>query len=200
MIKRLDSTLPTFKTLAFKPGLNILVAEKSPGATDRQTRNGVGKSSFVELIHFLFGGDVRQESFLSLDVLAAEFYGTIFDLAGKPVEIARSPGKSRDVFIKQGDVGGWPRQPKLHKHSGDLTLSNSDWKVVLGALMFKLVESDESEALRFGPSFRSLFSYFARRVNSGGFQSPEQQSTEQQPFDQQVNLSYLLGLDSSSPR
>lgn len=200
MIKRLESTLPTFKTLAFRPGLNILVAEKSPGATDRQTRNGVGKTSFVDLVHFLFGSDVRQEHFLSLDVLASESYGAIFDLAGKPVEIARSPAKSKDIFIKQGDVSDWPRQPKLRKQSGDLVLSNSDWKVVLGALMFNLMESEESETLRFGPSFRSLFSYFARRQNAGGLQSPDQQSTDQQLFDQQVNLTYLLGLDSSIPR
>ena len=42
MIERIESSLTTFKRLGFKPGLNVLLARKSPGATDRQTRNGAG--------------------------------------------------------------------------------------------------------------------------------------------------------------
>ena len=56
MITRLTSSLSSFKTLEFSPGLNVLLADKSEGATDLQTRNGAGKTSFVETIHFLTGG------------------------------------------------------------------------------------------------------------------------------------------------
>jgi uncharacterized protein YydD (DUF2326 family) len=49
------------------------------------------------------------------------------------------------------------------------------------------------------PSFRSMFSYFARRRNAGGFISPERQAEKQQRVDWQVNLSYLLGLDWQIP-
>lgn len=55
------------------------------------------------------------------------------------------------------------------------------------------------EAERFQPSFRSLFSYFVRRQNSGGFQQPMQHSGMQQAWDQQVSICYLLGLDWSIP-
>jgi uncharacterized protein YydD (DUF2326 family) len=51
----------------------------------------------------------------------------------------------------------------------------------------------------FTPTFRSLFSYFARRRNSGGFISPERQAEKQQKWDWQVNLSYLFGLDWHIP-
>jgi uncharacterized protein YydD (DUF2326 family) len=51
----------------------------------------------------------------------------------------------------------------------------------------------------FTPSFRSMFSYFVRRRNSGGFLRPEQQAEKQQRWDYQVNLSYLLGLDWQIP-
>ena len=67
MIRHIYSTLPTFKTLRFNPGLNILLSEKSPGATDRQTRNGAGKTSFIELIHFLSGGNCEATSIFKLD-------------------------------------------------------------------------------------------------------------------------------------
>jgi len=39
MIHRVFSSLPTFKELEFHPGLNILIAKKEVGATDKQTRN-----------------------------------------------------------------------------------------------------------------------------------------------------------------
>jgi len=40
-----------------------------------------------------------------------------------------------------------------------------------------------------------MFSYFARRDGSGGFNAPELQAAQQQRWDWQENLSYLLGLD-----
>ena len=69
MIRRFGSDLASFKALTFKPGLNILLADKSEGANDRQSRNGAGKTSFVELVHFLFGADVRKESIFRSEVL-----------------------------------------------------------------------------------------------------------------------------------
>jgi len=100
-----------------------------------------------------------------------------------------------------GEDTAWPRTPKLDKKTGHLILKNSDWGVVLGTKMFRLPADDEDdETCRFGPSFRSLFSYFARRQNAGGLVSPEKQSEKQQPYDQQVALSYLLGLDASIPQ
>jgi uncharacterized protein YydD (DUF2326 family) len=44
-----------------------------------------------------------------------------------------------------------------------------------------------------------LFSYFARRQLSGGFQQPMQHSAMQQAWDQQVSICYLLGLDWTIP-
>ena len=43
MIRRVYSNLPKFKNLTFKEGLNVLLAEKSAGATDKHTRNRAGK-------------------------------------------------------------------------------------------------------------------------------------------------------------
>ena len=37
MIRRLYSSLSSFKDLSFEPGLNILLAEKSVGASEKHT-------------------------------------------------------------------------------------------------------------------------------------------------------------------
>jgi uncharacterized protein YydD (DUF2326 family) len=203
MLERLESSLSSFKPVSFKAGLNVLLAQKSPGATQRQTRNGVGKSSFVELVHFLFGGEASSSHFLRAEPRLAEAsFSLRFGLATQPIEIERSPATGSWVVIKNGDPASWSRQPKLDKKSGHLVLSNADWRAVLGNKMFGLPDADEDDdgAHRFGPSFRSLFSYFARRQNSGGFSVPQQHSTKQQPYSQQVAVTYLLGLDAEIPR
>jgi len=86
-------------------------------------------------------------------------------------------------------------EPTVDAKTGDLILSNDHWKSNLGALLFNLHVDPDAHG-RFGATFRALFSYFARRQNSGGFVQPTQQSGQQQNWDQQVAISYLLGLDS----
>ena len=73
-------TLSSFKELQLRSGLNILLADKSPGATDRQTRNGAGKSSLIELIHFLTGSQCESDSIFRVDALIGHAFGMEFDL------------------------------------------------------------------------------------------------------------------------
>jgi uncharacterized protein YydD (DUF2326 family) len=195
VIHGVSSDLLSFKTLTFRPGLNILLADKSEGATDRQSRNGAGKTSFVELIHFLFGANADRESIFRSAELTPWTFEARVDVGGGVVNIARSGAKPSRIRI-QGDTSRWPLQPSLEK-SGDLAFSQEQWRTLLGAVFFRLsIEPEDEGRGRFRPTFRSLFSYFARRQNSGGLLSPTQQSTRQQPWDQQVAVSYLLGLDA----
>jgi len=198
MIRRFGSDLASFKTLAFKPGLNILLADKSEGANDRQSRNGAGKTSFVELVHFLFGADVRKESIFRSEVLTEWTFDVAVDVAGEAISVARSGAKPSRLLIN-GAVEDWPIAPQFDEAAGHFELSNEQWKANLGKLWFGLPLSAGDENDRFQPSFRSLFSYFARRQLSGGFQQPMQHSTMQQTWDQQVSICYLLGLDWTIP-
>jgi len=194
MIHTITSDLDGFKALSFAPGLNILIAEKSANATDRQSRNGAGKTSFVELVHFLFGGNANPDSIFRTDELVASIFEMQIDMDGHIISAARSGAKPSRIRI-QGETSHWPIEPTLDAKTGDLILSNDHWKSDLGALMFGLPVDPDAQS-RFGATFRSLFSYFARRQNSGGFVQPTQQSGQQQKWDQQVAVSYLLGLDS----
>lgn len=198
MIRRFGSDLDSFKTLTFKPGLNILLADKSVGASDRQSRNGAGKTSFVELVHFLFGADVRKESIFRSDALTEWTFDVAVDVASEAVSAARSGAKPSRLLVN-GPVENWPLPPQFDQRAGIYELSNESWKANLGTLWFGLPVSAGDDAERFQPSFRSLFSYFARRQLSGGFQQPMQHSAMQQAWDQQVSICYLLGLDWTIP-
>jgi len=182
MIHRLSSSLTSFKTLTLNPGLNVLVAKKEEGASDKQTRNRAGKSSVIEIVHFLMGSDAGKDSLFRSEALVNESFGIEFDLGGERLYVARS-GLQKSKIHAEG----------ANFLNGRGTLTNSEWVELLGEKMFGLHQIPDTEGR--APTFRSLFSYFVRRQVSGAFTTPEKQATMQQAGDYQVALMFLLGLD-----
>lgn len=182
MIHRIFSSLPSFKELEFHPGLNVLIAQKEAGATDRQTRNRAGKTSMIEIIHFLTGADAGRDSLFRSEALVNETFGSALDLGGEEVAAQRS-GKDKSKLRVEG----------ASFLNGRTRLSNTEWTTLLGEKMFGLHNLPGNEGR--APTFRSLFAYFVRRQNSGAFATPEKQATMQQAGDYQVSLLYLLSLD-----
>ena len=200
MIHRVYSTLPTFKELCFRAGLNVLLAERTEGATERQTRNRAGKSSFVELVHFLTGANADPKSLFRNDELSDHRFGMDFDLASNRTVVERSGSNPSRIIIKEANSTDWPIKPRRDKDSDELFISNTSWRTVLGVVMFGLSDGYEGQNKRYGPTFRALFSYFARRQSANAFSSPEKQSEKQLVWDQQVMVTYLLGLDWTIPQ
>lgn len=196
MIKQLSSDLKSFKTLTFGPQLNVILADKSEGASDLQSRNSAGKTSFVELVHFLFGADVKPASIFRSEALSAQTFSASVDIGSKTYSVSRSGKKPRRVYI-DGDIEDWPVNSRNELFSTHHELPNEQWKNALGSLWFGLPPHGSVE--QFQPSFRSLFSFVARRQESGGFQDPMQHSTMQQLWDRQVAICYLIGLDWTIP-
>ena len=200
MIHRIYSDMSTFKELQFRPGLNVLLTDMSEGATEFQTRNRAGKTSLIELIHFLTGAGVEQRSLFRFKDLSSYYFGMTFDLKGSQTTVERRGEEASKVLVKETDTSSWPIRPSIDKESGELIISNTSWKAVLGYLMFELTVADDQQTVRFSPTFRSLFAYFVRRQMANAFSSPVKQSDMQQRSDQQVAISYLLGLDWTIPR
>lgn len=189
-LRRLGSSDKRFKAVTFGAGLNILLADRESQSSETDTRNGAGKTSVIELLHFLLGGDwaKTREASLREDVfeLDCELAGsrTVIQRAGK------SPG--RVYFSRLGDTSTWPIQPDRHLTDGP-SLKIEDWNAVLGELVFALPASLAEEQFR--PTFRNLFNYFARRVREGGFLDPQSIHRHQALWDKQVCITFLLGLD-----
>lgn len=201
MIHKIFSNLGSFKELEFDTGLNILIADKSPGATDQQTRNRAGKTSFIEIIHFLTGADCEKDSIFRTSKLKDYYFGIDFDLGDKKTIVKRTGNKPNNIVVLNGNTSNWPITPYTEKNTNDLVISNNNWRIVLGDLMFGLKENDGEDSLKkFRPKFRSLFAYFVRRDAAHSFSSPMKQSDMQQIWDQQVAISFLLRLDWTIPQ
>ncbi|WP_298271573.1 ABC-three component system protein [Geobacter sp.] len=182
MIHRIYSTLPTFKTLEFHPGLNVLMAQKETGASEKQTRNRAGKTSLIEIVHFLTGADSGKDSLFRMNELVNETFGMEFDLGGEMLSVERCGREKSRIHVAGGSF-----------LKGKSKLSNSEWVELLGEAMFGLNAIPDGPGRT--PTFRSLFAYFVRRQLSGAFTTPEKQANMQQAGDYQVALLFLLGLD-----
>lgn len=182
MISRIYSSLSSFKDMEFHSGLNVLIAEKESGASDRQTRNRAGKTSLIEIVHFLMGADAKKDSLFRTETLVNESFGMAFDLGGEPTTIERSGKEPSKIHVSGG-----------HFVAGRRKITKSEWLDILGEQMFRLDAVQNYSGRK--PTCRSLFSYFVRRQLSGAFTTPEKQATMQQAGDFQVALMFLLGMD-----
>lgn len=201
MIVSIESSLKTFKAVTFCSGLNVLLSDRTADSSDKQTRNSAGKTSLIEVIHFLLGADCEKDSLFRLDELVEHTFKGTFRIDGELLTVARTGSDPSKIFIVSGGEERKDIPRKLDKASERFYVSNVNWRVFIGHAMFGL-PADERGTLfdeSFTPTFRSMFSYFVRRRNSGGFISPERQAEKQQRWDWQVNLSYLFGLDWQIP-
>ena len=182
MIHRIYSSLSSFKSLELKLGLNVLIARKEAGASDKQTRNRAGKTSLIEIVHFLTGSEAGRESLFRAEALVNASFGMEFDLGGERLRVERTGHQKSKIHVEGASF-----------LSGKTSLSNSEWVELLGEKIFGLHQVPDTDGRT--PTFRSLFAYFVRRQLSGAFTTPEKQANMQQAGDYQVALLFLLGLD-----
>lgn len=194
MIHQIESSLPSFKTLTLKMGLNVIVAQKTEDATDKQTRNSSGKTSIVWIIHHLLGATCGKKAIFKTDSLIDHFFKMSFNLDHQKVNVWRTGNTAAKIFT-DSDFSEWSVQPKLDKNTGDTFFSTTDLTECLGSAMFGLPEKE-----KFGPTFRACIPYFIRREWDGGFARPEDAYKGMNAWGQQVNLSFLLGLDWKNPQ
>ena len=196
MIHEIYSDLSSFKTLQFKGGMNVLLAKRRKEATNRDTRNRAGKTSLIKIIHFLMGGNCEKKSMFRKDELVSNYFGINFDLEGEPVKISRSGAEKSRIIIESGSTQHWSIKPKQDKKTEKLLISNNGWRAVLAELLFEVSVTDDGRSTqKYGPTFRVLFPYFVRREEEGGFSSPLDHRSGQLKWEQQVAISYLIGLD-----
>ncbi len=187
MIHRIAANRPSFRAVEFGAGLNIVLADRTEAATDKDTRNGLGKSTLIDIIDFCLGTRVRKGEGLVIDALAGWEFTLEFSLGQERFAATRAvdrPTKFKVVYH------GSTATPPLATLFGDGLYRQAEWRGLLSKRMFSL-NGDESR--KYGPSYRSLLSYFVRR-GGAAYLDPFRHHDKQQPWNRQVNVAYLLGL------
>ena len=190
MILAVRADRVSFKTVKFTAGFNVILADRTKDSTKRDTRNGLGKSTLIEIIHFCLGGGATAGKGIMVERLHDWTFFLDLLLHGKQITVARSTATAKKVTIS-GDTTGWVIQPQADRKTGEPTLSIPEWNTVLGHLMFGL--SSFETAKKYSPTFRSLISYIIRR-GPDAYTVPFEHFRKQNEWDKQVNNAFLLDL------
>jgi uncharacterized protein YydD (DUF2326 family) len=188
MIQKIYASDKRFKAVEFHKGLNVILAERTEGSGEKDTRNGAGKTTLINIIHFCLGADVKSITIPCADISDWNFYIDIV-IDGKNITAKRSIKKSNYIIVS-GDIVGLPICAEKDKDNEEFFYKSDDWKKLLGLCLFGLRDGLKP---KYKPSFRSLVSYFIRR-GIDAYYSPFTHFYKQRPFDWQVNNAYLLGL------
>lgn len=189
MIKSIKCTDKNFKEVSFGKGFNVVLAERTAKSSKKDSRNGTGKSTLIEIIHFCLGADLDKRSFLANGCKNHTFILEI-ELQGKDFKILRSIDNPEIIQI-EGDFSNLSVTPVYDEHYKANVISDKEWKKVLGESLFDL-KIDRGH--KYQPTLRSLVCYFARKGVSS-FNDPFKYFSSQKGASIQTHNNFLLGLD-----
>ena len=191
MIHNITANYPSFNSVEFTPGLNVVLADRTETSEQKDTRNGLGKSTLIEIIHFCLGSRVKKDQGLLIEPLQGWEFTLEITLAGNRVKVTRAIDKP-NILIIDGMTIGLTEQLGQNDLFRKQVIKLDQWKTFLEEALFGVSPFDES--YDYTPSFRSLISYFIRLGNDA-YNDPFRHTRQQQPWDIQLHVGFLLGLN-----
>lgn len=188
MIKRVYANKDSFKAVEFSTGFNVVMADRTKESTVKDSRNGLGKSTLLEIIHFCLGAGYSRNKGLVVEPLAGWEFSVDLLIGSHTITATRCVDDPGYVYVSVDTSG-------CHANGGSTgkttKCSAKEWNKQLVELYFGL--SADVEEYKYLPTFRSLISYFIRR-GKDAFSIPFEHFRRQQLWDIQVNNAFLLGL------
>jgi uncharacterized protein YydD (DUF2326 family) len=188
MLRQLSASDPRFKQIDFHAGLNVLVADTTNTSAETDSRNSAGKSSMIELLHFLLGGSGDKDSLPAHRALRSTTFRLRMDWPGLAdgISVERTGSRSSAITLEPMPTGTAAGQ--LAFGPGD-DVKLADWQRLIERDLFRLPAEHP------GVSGRSLLSFLMRRTSSHAFNSPTRSHSRHSDAEGTTNLAYLLGLD-----
>lgn len=187
MLRELRADDPRFRSVEFRPGLNLMVADRTSASTDDQSRNAVGKTSLVELLQFVLGAD--KTSLVTREENRRTTFGLLLDWPGlsAPLSVARR-GEGPNKVQLLPDLFGRD-DPTLFPQGR--TTGLKEWQGEIERGLFGIREAEDIL------SGRVLLGFYLRRTDRNGFAEPLKPNPPTSHHLATANLCYLLGLDWS---
>lgn len=191
MIKKIWSTLSSFREIEFKPGMNIVLADRTDDSDETGSTNGLGKTTLLRIIRFCLGSDLKSNKVLTHPKLNDISFGLSFIYAEELIEVIRNTTKPDEVWVTTKFIEGTDFSA-ISTSGNNSKIKLSDFKEVL-SLRFIGVATENNHA----PSFNEVLLYFVR-VSKAAFSSPETAFQGQPAASKRRCTSYLLNLNWSS--
>lgn len=166
MLRRVSADDLRFKTLQFQAGLNLLVADTTERSATTDSRNGAGKSSLVELLHFLLGARADPGMVAMRKELRRTVFELFLDWPGQPegLRVWRSGAQAATVTLEP-DIST-SGDSLFDLDTGPVVVSVAEWNQLIETGLYGL------EGEHPGVSGRALLSFAMRRVSSHAFNEP----------------------------
>lgn len=183
-INNIYANQDSFRSSTFEDVMSVVLADITEESTDKDSRNGLGKTLLVEVINFCLGSGIS--STLSKDELKEWTFGLGVEIHGSSFNFERSTKVDGMVTIS-GDLNNWP----IKTDEDSLTIKLEDFKRILGEKIFGISHvSGKTHQL----SYRNLMSYFMR-TDPSAFVDPFKYFSGQKALTVQMANAYLLGLN-----
>jgi uncharacterized protein YydD (DUF2326 family) len=190
VIHSVRSTLESFRTVEFQPGMNVVLADTTKKASEKDSRNGLGKTTLLSVIDFCLGAQETRGKGLLAEPLRGVAFMVELTVGGKRLLVTRRTSDPSWVIIETSEGGEVDLFGKTTNTSTEISVR--EWTHMLGVQMFGLPRDSEE---RLGvPSFRALISYFLR-TGKGAFLEPFSTTPKLQLAEMQIYNTYLLGLE-----
>ena len=111
MLRELGSDDPRFRTVRFRPGLNLIVADRTATSTPDQSRNALGKTSVVELLR-------RHDADVLVAGAGGKMGGTLCLMLAEGMRRAGIAAQSHRRPQRQTYLGRGPSLPKKRARKG----------------------------------------------------------------------------------
>lgn len=187
MITSITANKDTFKSVAFESGLNLILAERAESSTDQDSRNAVGKTTLLQIMHHCLGANLSGH--LRKPILREEAWEFSLGMTTPSGPISITRGVENDRMAKVAGVALPRYLEPVQLSDGMQEVSIQGLNLWLGQQLFGLPLEKPS---KYCPTFRNLISYFARREFEV---APYQFISNQPAWDRDVHNAYLLGLD-----
>ncbi len=156
MIHGIYSNKPSFKSVQFEKGLNVVVADRDAHSDSQKTVNSRGKSTLVSIINFCLGSDAARSS-ICIDDLKEWSFTIDITLLKERVRATRKTDNPKHIFFDR-EIKGWSIIPELDEETNTYVLTLEKWKELLGLALFSIPKTSKI-------SMRSMLSYFIRSSN-----------------------------------
>ncbi|MDE2818765.1 MAG: DUF2326 domain-containing protein [Chloroflexota bacterium] len=197
MILGVHANREEFNKVQFSEGFNVVVADITQQSTQKDSRNGLGKTTLLNIIHFCLGGREQPNVGLRVPKLKGWEFSVDLYFRDEEITVSRSVDMTGDVLTDAKEE--WfieniadrydltPQQQGLE--FTDVRIKSrrriDDWTSVLGWVMYDLpVES--------AATFRNLISYDIRRNQ---FENPFENFPRQSTKDIQISNAFMLDLN-----